>query len=134
MPAASASVKSSIKGGVKKKNHSLGLEFFLLPSPTDQARAVLTIHTMCSAPEDDAPEVWFFSRSGFHRLFATRAVDSETAKQNGGQVAQRMTKSPKVQLQLHMAGHSGEIVSRYTCRIPRGVASAINLTVDWQNA
>src|SRR5215472_3693410 len=35
---------------------------------------------MCSAPGHDGPEVWVFCTGGFHRLFATKPVSSETSK------------------------------------------------------
>ena len=35
---------------------------------------------MCSVPGHDGPEVWVFSRSGFHDLLATKPVSSETSK------------------------------------------------------
>src|SRR6202051_213889 len=75
------------KGGSQEKTHLLRPEFFLLPSPRDRARSVLSRRAMCSVVGQGSPVVWIFSTSGFHRFFATKPVGSETSKQYGGQVA-----------------------------------------------
>ena len=56
------------------------LEFFLLLSPLDRASSVLTCRTICSVAELRGPAVWVFSTGGFHRLFATKPISSETSK------------------------------------------------------
>jgi len=76
------------KGGSQEKTLLLRPEFFLLPSPRDRGRAVLTYRAMCSVAGQCAPVIWIFSTSGFHRFFATKPVSSETKKQNGGQIWQ----------------------------------------------
>src|SRR6267378_4350567 len=68
------------KGRSQEKTHLLRLEFFLLLSPLDRARSVLTYRAMCSVAGPCDPVVWVFSTSGFHRLFATKPVSSETSK------------------------------------------------------
>jgi len=55
-------------------------EFFLLRSPLDRARSVLTYRSMCSGVGPCNPVVWIFSTSGFHHFFATKPVSSETSK------------------------------------------------------
>src|SRR5437899_6000546 len=64
----------------QEKTHLLGLEFFLLLSPLDRARSVLTYRAMCSVAGQCDPVVWVFSASGFHRFLATKPVSSETNK------------------------------------------------------
>jgi hypothetical protein len=64
----------------QEKTHLLRLEFFLLLSPLDRARFVLTYRAMCSVAGQCAPVDWVFSTSGFHRFFATKPVSSETSK------------------------------------------------------
>jgi hypothetical protein len=69
------------KGRSQEKTHLLRLEFFLLRSPLDRARSVLTDRAMCSVAGHDGPVVvGVFSTSGFHRFFATKPVSSETSK------------------------------------------------------
>ncbi len=68
------------KGGSQEKTHVLRPEFFLLPSPHDRARSVLNCRAMDSGAGHCGPVVWIFSTSGFHRLFATKPVSSETSK------------------------------------------------------
>src|SRR5579864_4234380 len=62
------------------------LEFFLLRSPRDRARFVLTCRAMCSVVGACAPVVWVFSISGFHRFFVTKPGSSETNKAEPGQI------------------------------------------------
>jgi len=68
---------SSIKG---EKTPLQRLEFFLLRSPPNEAGSVLIFRARCSVAELGSPAVWVFSVSGFHRLFATKPVSSETSK------------------------------------------------------
>jgi hypothetical protein len=68
------------KGGSQEKTHLPRPEFFLLPSPPDRARSVLNFRAMDSGAGHGGPAVWVFSTSGFHRLFATKPVSSETSK------------------------------------------------------
>src|SRR6266853_5535208 len=68
------------KGRSQEKTHLLRLDFFLLRSPLARARSVLTYRAMCSVAGPCDPAVWVFSTSGFHRLFATKPVSSETSK------------------------------------------------------
>src|SRR5882672_12286381 len=68
------------KGRSQEKTHLLRLEVFLLRSPPDRARSVLTDRAMCSIVGQGSPVVWIFSTSGFHRFFATEPVGSETSK------------------------------------------------------
>src|ERR1035438_3372775 len=68
------------KGRSQEKTHLLRLEFFLLLSPLDRARFVLTYRARCSVAGPCDPAVWVFSISGFHRFFATKPVSSETNK------------------------------------------------------
>ena len=68
------------KGRSQEKTHLLRLEFFLLLSPLDRASSVLTYGAICSVAGPCAAVVWVFSTSGFHRLFATKPVSSETSK------------------------------------------------------
>src|ERR1700730_15787737 len=68
------------KGRSQEKTHLLRLEFFLLRSPPDRAKSVLTDRAMCSVVGQGSPVVWIFSTSGFHRFFATKPVSSETSK------------------------------------------------------
>ena len=67
------------KGRSQEKTHLARLEFFLLLSPLDRARFVLTYRTMCSVAGQCAPAVWVFTTSGFHRLFATKPVSCKTS-------------------------------------------------------
>src|SRR5260370_17400962 len=64
----------------QEKTHLLRLEFFLLLSPLDRARSVLTCRAMCSVAGPCDPVGWVFSTSGFHRFLATNPVSSETSK------------------------------------------------------
>src|ERR1700687_4052355 len=75
------------KGGSQEETLLLRPEFFLLPNPHDRARSVLNCRAMDSGAGHGGPAVWIFSTSGFHRLFATKPISSETSKQYGGQVA-----------------------------------------------
>src|SRR6202030_4309422 len=68
------------KGRSQEKTHLVQLEFFLLRSPPDRAKSVLTDRAMCSVVRQGRPVVWIFSTSGFHRFFATKPVSSETSK------------------------------------------------------
>jgi hypothetical protein len=68
------------KGRSQEKTHLLWLEFFLLRSPLDGTRSVLTCRAMSSVAGCSGPTVWVFSTSGFHRFFATKPVSSETNK------------------------------------------------------
>src|SRR6266404_7772530 len=110
-----AGVAKAIKGEVKKKHVSIGwnfscfaahlnerdlfykrrsqektrlhrLEFFLLRSPLERARSVLTCRARCSVAGQCDPVVWVFSTSGFHRFLATKPVSSETNKAERGQI------------------------------------------------
>jgi hypothetical protein len=74
------------KGRSQEKTHLLRPEFFLLRSPSDRARSVLTDRAMCSVVGQGSPVVWIFSTSGFHRFFATKPVSSETSKAERGQI------------------------------------------------
>jgi hypothetical protein len=73
------------KGRSQEKTHLLELEIFLLRSPCDRARSVLTYRAMCSVAGHFGPAMWVFSTSGFHRFFATKPVSSETSKAERGQ-------------------------------------------------
>jgi hypothetical protein len=66
------------KGRSQEKTLLRWLEFFLLRSPPDRARCVLTYRAMCSVAGHGVPVVWVFSTSGFHRFLATKPVCSET--------------------------------------------------------
>src|SRR5258706_8781240 len=68
------------KGRSQEETHLLRLEFFLLRSPLDRARSVLTYRAMCSVAGHSDPVDWVFSTSGFHRFLATKPVSSETSK------------------------------------------------------
>ena len=61
-------------------------ELFLLLSPPDRARSVLTDRTLCSVVGHGDPVVWIFSTSGFHHFFVTKPVRSETNKAERGQI------------------------------------------------
>jgi len=74
------------KGRMQEKTRLLRLEFFLLLSPLDGARSVLTDRAICSVAGPCDPAVWVFSTSGFHRFFATKPVSSETNKAERGQI------------------------------------------------
>src|SRR5271156_4983733 len=74
------------KGRSQEKTLLLRLEFFLLLSPYDRARSVLTYRAMCSVAGHCAPAVWVFSTSGFHRFLATKPVCSETSKAERSQI------------------------------------------------
>jgi hypothetical protein len=62
--------------GSQEKTLTPRLGLLLLPAQRNEAEFVLT-----------GPAISGFSPSGFHRLFATKPVRSETHKQNGCQVA-----------------------------------------------
>ena len=68
------------KGRSQEKTPLPRPEFFLLHSPLDRARSVLTYRAMCSVVGQGSPVVWIFSTSGFHRFFPTKPVSSETSK------------------------------------------------------
>jgi hypothetical protein len=68
------------KGRSQEKKLLLRLEFFLLRSPLERTRSVLTCRGMSSVSGRCGPAVWVFSTSGFHRLFATKPISSETSK------------------------------------------------------
>jgi hypothetical protein len=68
------------KRGSQEKISLRRLDFFLLHSPLDRARSVLTRRAMSSVAGYYTPAVWISSTSGFHRLFATKPVSSETSK------------------------------------------------------
>src|ERR1700682_4613243 len=68
------------KGRSQEKTHLLRPEFFLLLSPLDRASSVLTYRAMCSVAGPCDPVNLVFSISGFHRLFSTKPVSSETNK------------------------------------------------------
>src|SRR5258708_3004753 len=68
------------KGRSQEKTPLQRLEFFLLRSPPNEAGSVLIFRARCSVSELGSPAVWVFSVSGFHRLFATKPVSSETSK------------------------------------------------------
>src|SRR5271163_1688963 len=72
--------------GVKKKTLLLRLEVFLLLSPLDRARSVLTYRAMCSVAGHRDPAVWVSAISGFHRFCTTKPVRSETSKAARGQM------------------------------------------------
>src|SRR5271155_2545520 len=74
------------KGRSQEKTLLLRLEFFLLLSPYDRARSVLTYRAMCWVAGHCAPAVWVFSTSGFHRFLATKPVCSETSKAERSQI------------------------------------------------
>jgi hypothetical protein len=68
------------KGRSQEKTLLRWLELFSLRSPLDEAGSVLSARTRCSVAGRGGPVVWVFSTSGFHRLFATKPVCSETSK------------------------------------------------------
>ena len=68
------------KGRSQEKTLLRWLEFFLLLSPRDGAGSVLTFRARCLVAGHGGPAVWVFSTSGFHCLFATKPVSSETSK------------------------------------------------------
>src|ERR1700687_3143638 len=68
------------KGRSLEKTRPRRPEFFLLRSPPDRARCVLSDRAMCSVAGACDPAVWIFSTSGFHHFFATKPVSSETSK------------------------------------------------------
>jgi hypothetical protein len=74
------------KSRSQEKKHPLRLEIFLLRSPPDRARSVLTYRAMCPVARQCDPVVWVFSTSGFHLFFATKPVSSETSKAERGQI------------------------------------------------
>src|ERR1700731_1049617 len=73
------------KGRSQEKTHLLRLEFFLLRIPLDRARFVGADRAMCPVAGHCGPVGWVFSTSGFHRLFETKPVSSETSKAERGQ-------------------------------------------------
>jgi hypothetical protein len=68
------------KGRSQEKTPLLQLKLFLLLSPIDGASSVLTGRTMCSVAGHFGPAIGGSSPSGFHCLFATKPVSSETSK------------------------------------------------------
>src|ERR1700676_4610038 len=68
------------KGRSQEKTLLRRPQFFLLRSPPDRARSVLTYRSMCPVAGQYRPAVGVFSTSGFHRFFATKPVSSETSK------------------------------------------------------
>jgi hypothetical protein len=72
--------KTFYKSRSQEKTHPLRLEFFLLRSPLERTRSVLTCRGMRSVAGRCGPAVWIFSTSGFHRSFATKPISSETSK------------------------------------------------------
>src|SRR5207247_409131 len=78
----------SIKAEVKKKHLPLRLEFFLLRSPLERTRSVLTCRGMSSVAGRCGPQRFGFSLPA---VFIARSRRSPSvpkpAKQNGGQVA-----------------------------------------------
>jgi hypothetical protein len=77
--------KQFYKGRSQEKTHLLRPEFFLLLSPLDRARSVLTYRAMCSVAGPCGPVNWVLSISGFHRFLATKPSVPKPTKQNGGQ-------------------------------------------------
>ena len=68
------------KGRSQEKTHSLRLGFFLLRSPPDRAKSVLTFRAMGSVSRDCAPVVWVFSTSGFSSLVRDEACQFRNQK------------------------------------------------------
>ena len=68
------------KRGSQEKTLLRWLELFLLRSPRDGAGSVLNSRARCSVAGYCGPAVGVFSTSGFHHLFATKPVCSETSK------------------------------------------------------
>ena len=68
------------KGRSQEKTPLQRLAVFLFRSPLDCAGSVLTTRTRCSVTGQCGPAVGVFSTTGFHRLFATKPVSSETSK------------------------------------------------------
>src|ERR1700688_3015493 len=62
------------KGRSQEKTPLRWLKVFLLLSPLNGARSVLTARTRCSVAGHFGPAIWVFSTSGFHCLFATKPV------------------------------------------------------------
>src|SRR5712671_7947651 len=67
------------KKGSQEKTHLQRLDVFLLRSPFEGAGSVLSCRARCFAGHG-GPAVRVFSPSGFHYLFATKLVCSETSK------------------------------------------------------
>ncbi len=74
------------KGRSQEKTHLPRLELLLLRSPCDGAGSVLTVRARCSVAGRVGPAMGVFSTSGFHHLFATKPVSSETSKAERGQM------------------------------------------------
>ena len=74
------------KGGSQEKTRLRRPEFFLLPSPGDRARAVLTGRAIDSVCRAQWPSDLVSSTSGFHCLSQRSQSVLKPAKQNGGQV------------------------------------------------
>ena len=81
------------KGRSQEKTPLRWLELFLLHSPLNGAGSVLTARTRCSVAGQYGPAVWVFSTSGFHRLFVTKPVSSETNKAERGRLVSTMVLS-----------------------------------------
>ena len=81
------------KGGSQEKTLLRRLELFLLLSPLDGAGSVLTARARCSVAGLVGPAIWVFSTSGFHRLFVTKPVGSETSKAERGRLVSTMVLS-----------------------------------------
>src|SRR5271156_5301110 len=57
----------------QEKTHLLRLDFFLLRSPLDRARSVLTFRAMCSVVGPSDPVVWVFHCQRFSSLLRNEA-------------------------------------------------------------
>src|SRR5712675_2684538 len=68
------------KKGSQEKTHLQRLDVFLLRSPFEGAGSALSCRVRCSVAGHGGPAVRVFSPSGFHYLFATKPVSSETSK------------------------------------------------------
>src|SRR6516165_5110879 len=66
------------KSRSQEKNLSHGRNFSCFAAHLIERDLFLTGRTMCSVVGYSGPAVWVFSTSGFHRLFATKPVSSET--------------------------------------------------------
>jgi hypothetical protein len=74
------------KGGSQEKTPLRRPEFFLLPSPGDRARLVLTCRAMDSVCGPLCRSRWVFFYQRFSSPVATKPSVLKPAKQNGGQV------------------------------------------------
>jgi len=73
-------LKGSIKGEVKKKHIACGGSFSCYPAHVIERDLFRPAAPWSRALGTVAPVVWVSSTSGFHRLFATKPVSSETSK------------------------------------------------------